>query len=122
MLAACEYYGCTRVALLTTCREHPFVMRRYSVMYLIKHLTTHSLPSIGRQFGGYDHTTVMHAVRRVEEMLDGRLMLNRLAKYEGVAGNLMRANIEFRRDMKNITDMRKNIAGIRDVLRTQYGF
>ena len=34
----------------------------------------------------------------------------------------MRANIEFRRDMKNITDMRKNIAGIRDVLRTQYGF
>jgi len=37
-------------------------------MYLAKQLTTRSLPEIGRKFGGRDHTTVMHAVRRIEEL------------------------------------------------------
>jgi len=39
-------------------------------MYLAKQLTARSLPEIGRKFGGRDHTTVMHAVRKVEELLD----------------------------------------------------
>jgi chromosomal replication initiator protein len=37
-------------------------------MYLSKLLTPRSLPEIGRKFGGRDHTTVMHAVRKVEEL------------------------------------------------------
>ena len=37
-------------------------------MYLSKLLTHRSLPEIGRKFGGRDHTTVMHAVRRIEEL------------------------------------------------------
>jgi chromosomal replication initiator protein len=37
-------------------------------MYLSKQLTARSLPEIGRKFGGRDHTTVMHAVRKVEEL------------------------------------------------------
>jgi chromosomal replication initiator protein len=37
-------------------------------MYLSKTLTTRSLPEIGRRFGGRDHTTVMHGVRRIEEL------------------------------------------------------
>jgi chromosomal replication initiator protein len=37
-------------------------------MYLAKQLTARSLPEIGRKFGGRDHTTVMHAVRRIEEL------------------------------------------------------
>jgi chromosomal replication initiator protein len=37
-------------------------------MYLCKQLTPRSLPEIGRKFGGRDHTTVMHAVRKVEEL------------------------------------------------------
>ena len=37
-------------------------------MYLSKQLTTRSLPEIGRRFGNRDHTTVMHAVRKVEEL------------------------------------------------------
>jgi chromosomal replication initiator protein len=37
-------------------------------MYLAKQLTTRSLPEIGRKFGGRDHTTVMHAVRKIEEL------------------------------------------------------
>jgi chromosomal replication initiator protein len=37
-------------------------------MYLAKQLTSRSLPEIGRKFGGRDHTTVMHAVKKVEEL------------------------------------------------------
>ena len=37
-------------------------------MYLSKQLTTRSLPEIGRKFGGRDHTTVIHAVRKIEQL------------------------------------------------------
>src|SRR3546814_18397007 len=43
---------------------------RQSGMYLAKRLTTRSLPEIGRKFGGRDHSTVIHAVRRIEELRD----------------------------------------------------
>ena len=39
-------------------------------MYLAKQLTKRSLPEIGRKFGGRDHTTVMHAVRKIEELIN----------------------------------------------------
>ena len=45
-------------------------------MYLAKQLTSRSLPEIGRKFGGRDHTTVMHAVRKVEELRSGIYSLN----------------------------------------------
>ena len=37
-------------------------------MYLAKQLTSRSLPEIGRKFGGRDHTTVMHALRKIDEL------------------------------------------------------
>jgi chromosomal replication initiator protein len=37
-------------------------------MYLAKQLTPRSLPEIGRKFGGRDHTTVMHAIRKIDEL------------------------------------------------------
>jgi chromosomal replication initiator protein len=44
---------------------------RQVAMYLAKQLTTRSLPEIGRKFGGRDHTTVIHAVRKIEELRGG---------------------------------------------------
>ena len=41
---------------------------RQVAMYLAKQLTARSLPEIGKQFGGRDHTTVMHAVKRIDEL------------------------------------------------------
>ncbi len=38
-------------------------------MYLAKQLTPRSLPEIGRRFGGRDHTTIMHGVRQIEELM-----------------------------------------------------
>ena len=40
-------------------------------MYLAKVLTPRSLPEIGRRFGGRDHTTVLHAVRKIEGLIQG---------------------------------------------------
>jgi chromosomal replication initiator protein len=44
-------------------------------MYLAKHLTLRSLPEIGRRFGGRDHTTVLHAVRKIETLVGANLTL-----------------------------------------------
>ena len=58
-----------RVADMHSARRARAVARpRQVAMYLSKQLTTRSLPEIGRKFGGRDHTTVMHAVKKVEEL------------------------------------------------------
>jgi len=65
-----------RLADMHTARRAISVARpRQVAMYLCKHLTTRSLPEIGRKFGGRDHTTVMHAIKRIDElrMVDGQL-------------------------------------------------
>ena len=41
---------------------------RQVAMFLAKNLTTRSLPEIGRKFGGRDHTTVIHAIRKIQEL------------------------------------------------------
>jgi chromosomal replication initiator protein len=58
-----------RVADMHSARRARAVARpRQVAMYLAKQLTSRSLPEIGRKFGGRDHTTVMHAVRKIEEL------------------------------------------------------
>ena len=59
-----------RLAEMTSDRRAQIVARpRQVAMYLAKQLTTRSLPDIGRKFGGRDHTTVIHAVRKIEELM-----------------------------------------------------
>lgn len=63
-----EYYG-IKISDMQSARRSQNVARpRQVAMYLSKTLTTRSLPEIGRKFGGRDHTTVLHAVRKVEEI------------------------------------------------------
>ncbi len=58
-----------RLADMHSARRARAVARpRQVAMYLAKQLTSRSLPEIGRKFGGRDHTTVMHAVKKVEEL------------------------------------------------------
>jgi chromosomal replication initiator protein len=59
-----------KMAEMTSSRRARVVARpRQVAMYLAKQLTQRSLPEIGRKFGGRDHTTVMHAVRKIEELM-----------------------------------------------------
>ncbi len=63
-----EHFG-IRVADMHSARRARVVARpRQVAMYLAKQLTARSLPEIGRKFGGRDHTTVMHAIKRVEQL------------------------------------------------------
>ncbi|MDH5410147.1 MAG: chromosomal replication initiator protein DnaA, partial [Alphaproteobacteria bacterium] len=58
-----------KLAEMSSARRSRAVARpRQVAMYLAKQLTARSLPEIGRKFGGRDHTTVMHAVRKVDEL------------------------------------------------------
>jgi chromosomal replication initiator protein len=50
-------------------RARPVARPRQVAMYLAKALTQHSLPEIGRKFGGRDHTTIIHGVRRIEALM-----------------------------------------------------
>lgn len=58
------------VDLVSARRARAVARPRQIAMYLAKRLTTRSLPEIGRKFGGRDHSTVIHAVRRIEELRD----------------------------------------------------
>ncbi|MFZ4111528.1 MAG: helix-turn-helix domain-containing protein, partial [Polymorphobacter sp.] len=63
-----EYYALKMADLLSARRAREVARPRQVAMYLAKKLTPRSLPEIGRRFGGRDHTTVMHAVKRIEEL------------------------------------------------------
>ena len=56
--------------LVSARRSRSVARPRQIAMYLAKRLTTRSLPEIGRKFGGRDHSTVIHAVRKIEELRD----------------------------------------------------
>lgn len=62
-------YNVSRSDLLSSRRTANVVRPRQVAMYLAKTLTLRSLPEIGRRFGGRDHTTVLHAVRKIEALV-----------------------------------------------------
>ncbi len=63
-----DHYNLRMSDLLSARRARQVARPRQVAMYLAKTLTSRSLPDIGRRFGGRDHTTVIHAVRKVEEL------------------------------------------------------
>lgn len=68
-----EYYKVKLSDLLSKRRNRSIARPRQVAMSLAKELTNHSLPEIGEAFGGRDHTTVLHACRKIRELLDTNL-------------------------------------------------
>ncbi|WP_417679132.1 chromosomal replication initiator protein DnaA [Roseibium sp.] len=66
-----KHYNVTKADLLSARRTRTIVRPRQIAMYLSKVMTPRSLPEIGRRFGNRDHTTVLHAVRKIEELAKG---------------------------------------------------
>jgi hypothetical protein len=64
--AVCLFYRTDREEMLGPCRAASLVRIRHIAMYLAKDITKRSLPEIGREFADRDHTSVIHAVRKIE--------------------------------------------------------
>lgn len=64
-----EHYNIRMADMHSARRSRQVARPRQVAMYLAKQLTARSLPEIGRKFGGRDHTTVMHAVRKIDELM-----------------------------------------------------
>jgi chromosomal replication initiator protein len=63
-----EHYGLKQADMISERRARAVARPRQAAMWIAKQITTRSLPDIGRRFGGRDHTTVLHAVRRIEAL------------------------------------------------------
>ena len=72
MAQTADYFGLSIEDLQSASRTRLLVTARQIAMYLCRELTDMSLPNIGKQFGGRDHTTVMHAERKIRELMGER--------------------------------------------------
>src|SRR5660397_111606 len=72
MAQTAGYFGLTIEDLCGSSRSRRSATARQSAMYLCRELTDPSLPKIGQQFGGRDHTTVMHAARKIRKLMSER--------------------------------------------------
>lgn len=68
----CKFYGITKNDLVGNKRSQAIVYPRQVAMYLARELTDMSLPRIGAEFGGRDHTTVMHATAKITKLLNAQ--------------------------------------------------
>ena len=75
MAATAQYFGVTVDDLCGASRSRVLVTARQIAMYLCRELTDLSLPKIGQAFGGRDHTTVMHADRKIRQLMAERRSL-----------------------------------------------
>ncbi|MGA0208353.1 MAG: chromosomal replication initiator protein DnaA [Candidatus Nanopelagicales bacterium] len=75
MAATAQYFGVTVEDLCGTSRSRVLVTARQIAMYLCRELTDLSLPKIGQAFGGRDHTTVIHAARKIRQLMAERRSL-----------------------------------------------
>ena len=64
-----EHYNIKLSDMHSPRRSRSVARPRQVAMYLAKSITTRSLPEIGRKFGGRDHTTVIHAIKTIEEIM-----------------------------------------------------
>jgi len=74
--AVCKYYNITLAEMKGKKRVKNIVVPRQIAMYLSRELTSNSLPKIGKEFGGKDHTTVIHAHDKIEKQIEEDTQLN----------------------------------------------
>lgn len=67
--AVCAHFGLKMIDLISPCRRRSIARPRQIAMWLANRRTNHSLPAIGRLFGGRDHTTVIHSIRQIERLM-----------------------------------------------------
>jgi hypothetical protein len=67
--AVCKHYDVKLADMLSGRRTANIMLPRQIAYYLCKELTPHSLPQIGRRFGGRDHTSILHGVRKIARLL-----------------------------------------------------
>ena len=68
MRKTCDYYNVRMSDMMSPKRSRNIARPRQMAMWLSKHLTQRSYPEIGKRFGNRDHTTVIHAVRKIDEL------------------------------------------------------
>jgi len=68
--ACARHFGVSRTEMRSPRRSATTVRTRHVAMYLARELTEHSLPAIARRFGGRDHTTALHACRKVARLVE----------------------------------------------------
>jgi chromosomal replication initiator protein len=74
--AVAEHYGLKQADMISERRARAVARPRQAAMWIAKQITTRSLPDIGRRFGGRDHTTVLHAVRKIEALVSRDIALS----------------------------------------------
>lgn len=79
-IMVCEHYRVELNKVRSSCRRAALVQARQMAMYLARELTSAPLVEIGRYFGGRDHTTVLYAIRKVEEEVGDGKFAERAAK------------------------------------------
>ena len=80
-----DYFQITKEELCGTSRSRMLVNARQIAMYLCRELTELSLPKIGQEFGGRDHTTVMHAERKIRTQIgERRALYDQIAELPGI--------------------------------------
>ncbi len=85
MRESADFFGVSINDLCGPSRTRSLVQARQVAMYLCRELTDLSLPNIGRQFGGRDHTTVMHAEKKIlKSLADDRVLYNQIADLTSV--------------------------------------
>ncbi len=96
MSEAAQYYGFSIDDLCGTSRSRTLVVARQVAMYLCRELTDLSFPKVGQAFGGRDHTTVMHAERKIrKEIATRRSLYNQVADLTARIKAEARANRSF---------------------------
>jgi len=68
--AVAKHFGVERADILSARRTKDVTRPRQVAMYLSKRLTLKSLPEIGRRFGGRDHSTALHGIRKIERLIE----------------------------------------------------